>query len=50
MDSPGEEENIVVVLKMVDEVSLNYSVIGEFFNVTFLEVENLLQDIFIIDE
>ena len=50
MDSPGEEENIVVVLKMVDEVSLNYSVIGEFFNVTFLEVENFLQDIFIIDE
>ena len=40
----------MVVLKMVDEVSLNYSVIGEFFNVTFLEVENFLQDIFIIDE
>ena len=51
MDKHGaDENNIVTVVKIIDEVNLRYSMVGEFVNINTSEVELFLEHIFIMEE
>ena len=53
MDKHGAgavEQNIVTVVKIIDEVNLRYSLVGEFTNVNTSEVELFLEQILIMEE
>ena len=39
-----------MVVKMLDEVTLRYSLVGEFLNTNSAEIDLFLEDIFIVSE
>ena len=46
----ADEVNNVIVVKMLDEVTLTYSLVGEFLNINSAEIGLFLEDIFIVSE